>query len=256
MNKIAVNNKLLSIKSIFYDWRNYVRLFLAQYPQIYLIFQSWLFGFTDSHLLQQDTDIVIEGFPCCANSFAVKAFQIAQKEQAQIAHHTHDPSQIVAAIHANIPTIVLIRDPKDAVISFIIRFLDENKHDLKNSVKKKLEEYIYFYTEILPYKDKFILAEFTEITNDFGSIILKVNYKFNTSFDKFVHNQKNVERCFDLIEQYNKNKSIKNQISEKSVARPSEYRQNAKNKLQYYFQNSEIKELNYKATKIYQSLIN
>src|ERR671920_2182155 len=65
-----------------------------------------------------DTQLVIEGFPRSGNSFARRAFIMAQDEpqiKNHIAHHLHVPAQVVQAARWQIPTLVLIRRPRDAV---------------------------------------------------------------------------------------------------------------------------------------------
>src|SRR5918999_5771267 len=70
---------------------------------------------------ERDTEIVIEGFPRSANSFAVAAFARAQGRKPKIAHHVHAPAQVIAAARAGIPAIVLIRNPEEAVLEYVIK---------------------------------------------------------------------------------------------------------------------------------------
>jgi hypothetical protein len=64
------------------------------------------------------TDIVIEGFPASANTFAVAAFRLAQEPRyMRIAHHTHVPAQVIEATRLGVPAILLIREPMQAVLS-------------------------------------------------------------------------------------------------------------------------------------------
>ena len=62
-----------------------------------------------------DTQLVIEGFPRSGNTFARRAFVMAQDERfdkTRIARHLHVPAQVVRAARWQIPTLVLIRKPK------------------------------------------------------------------------------------------------------------------------------------------------
>src|SRR5215204_2605761 len=71
-----------------------------------------------------DKQVVIEGFPRSGNSFARRAFIMAQDETfdvTRIAHHLHVPAQVIRAAQWQIPTLVLIRRPRDAVHSVVIR---------------------------------------------------------------------------------------------------------------------------------------
>jgi hypothetical protein len=41
---------------------------------------------------------------------------------------------------------------------------------------------------------------FDEIVADYGRVIRRINEKFGTDFDEFVHSEQNVETAFDIIE--------------------------------------------------------
>lgn len=136
--------------------------------------------------VDKNTSIVIEGFPRSANCFAVETFKAAQVTDISIAHHLHAPAQIIRAVQYGLPTLVLIRDPIEAVISYLaMRF---EIYDLKGitdfppTLEQLFKEYIRFYKTVLPLSNQFIIGRFEEVTNDFGTIIDKLNQKFNTNF--------------------------------------------------------------------------
>ena len=94
-----------------------------------------------------DKQLVIEGFPRSGNTFARRAFLMAQGEgfdKTRISVHFHVPAQVVRAARWQIPTLVLIRKPKDAVLSFVVR--DPISVDLA------LKYYISFYRRHVPRK--------------------------------------------------------------------------------------------------------
>ena len=70
-----------------------------------------------------DKDLVIEGFPRSANTFIVEFMELSARSrgrQLSIAHHTHDPKNIEFGMANEIPCLVLIRDPLEAVTSYCI----------------------------------------------------------------------------------------------------------------------------------------
>ena len=67
----------------------------------------------------KDTQICIEGFPRSGNTYSVSAFKLANKG-IKISHHLHVPAQVLLAVQYQIPTIVVIRNPLDAVTSLLI----------------------------------------------------------------------------------------------------------------------------------------
>ena len=91
---------------------------LSRYPRAYLFLARRRYG---SRVLGPDTDIVIEGFPRSANTFAVTAFELAQERPVTVAHHLHAAAHVVRAAQAGVPVIVLVRAPEDAIASVVAR---------------------------------------------------------------------------------------------------------------------------------------
>src|ERR671920_625900 len=150
-----------------------------------------------SRAVTPDKQVVIEGYPRSGNSFARRAFIMAQDESfdvTSIAHHLHVPAQVVRAAQWRIPTLVLIRRRRDAVLSLVIKD--------PISVDQALKYYISFYETSEKYRDAFVLGRFEEITEDFGQVIKRMNDKFGTSFSLFHHDEENVGRVFADIETY------------------------------------------------------
>lgn len=158
-------------------------------------------------LIKNDTDIVIEGYPRSANTYSVVAFQQAQKKQYNIAHHLHIPTQVLIAVDREIPVILLIREPIDAIASLLVRHPDLD-------AKKCVRDYVAFYTKLIPVINNIVIADFEDVTKDFGSIISRVNDKYGVNFDKFITNEISRQQVFDRIQEIRKaaNRSI-NQIA-------------------------------------------
>ncbi|MFN0070332.1 MAG: hypothetical protein ACKVVP_02435 [Chloroflexota bacterium] len=174
-------------------------------------------GFAANQLIGPDTELVIEGYPRSANSYAVISFQLAQPQARIIAHHTHAPAQVIQAAKRGLPLLVPIRHPGDAVASLVIR-------DHRYTVDLALEAYVRFYETVLPYRDRMILARFEDITRDFGSVIQQLNHRFGTAFTLPESEPEARDRCFRMIEQIDQQSGG----SERSVARPSAWRQERK----------------------------
>lgn len=233
---------IIKPKRLFYLLRQEVRCWCAQYPQFYFAQKEKLYGYIDhQRMIDSDTEIVIDGYPCSANTFAEKAFRMAQVRAVQIGHHTHDPSQVIAAATANIPTIVLIRNPGEVVLSFAARF-----HDISNKPEREvakliyylLSEYIVFYRRIIKYKKSYVVAEFKKLTSSYDSIIKQVNHKYGVSFTPFYCDEKNVEQVFSSIDKDSQKRL--GRFDENIVARPSSKRKKNKNHLRPYLNQPKI----------------
>ena len=155
-----------------------IRNFLGKYPllfySVYRLKQKNVPRFTS-----RETQIVIEGFPRSANTYSVLAFQYAQSKNVYVAHHHHVPAQIIRGVNYNIPTIVLIRNPRDSIASLII-------YDNSISISQALKGYFSFYRSILPYRLGFVIAPFEKVISDYPNIIRQVNVKFNSSFNSSI----------------------------------------------------------------------
>ena len=199
-----------------------IQTVIGRYPTIFFPIYRFSKKFSD-RLVYENTDIVIEGFGRSANTFAVIAFELSQERKVKIAHHLHVPAQIIRAAKLNIPIILLIRHPVDAIISILIR---ENEI----SASQALSRYISFYSRVLGYHQRYILATFEDVIKDFGVVVSKLNKKFNTNFVAFDHTPQNIENVFKIIEELTiREKDNKTgRFSENRVARPSKSRDQLK----------------------------
>lgn len=188
-----VNKYQRKIPTLKYELRSFICLYPEFFYPIINLKSS------KKQAVNKDTEIVIEGFPRSGNSFSVGAFESAQKRDVKIAHHLHAPAQIVSAARKNIPAIVLIRHPVDAVIS--MKALDlESSHirpPKNQNIASLIKSYIQFYQRLIPYQDKYIVSLFEVTTSDFGSIIKRVNQRFDTEFEIFNHIEANTKKVFD-----------------------------------------------------------
>lgn len=181
------------------------RQILEKYPSLYiniirlrhLVFNTNFFN----SIVNANTDIVIEGFPRSANSYAVEAFKNTQPYHVNIATHVHSSAHIIQSVRLNKPTLVLIRKPSAAIPSFKALMIEYNpqKKDiiLADSPDYLINYYIDFYEALLPFKKKFVIATFDDVIKSFGSIVDKINTKYGTSFCSLNPDKKTSQKIFD-----------------------------------------------------------
>jgi hypothetical protein len=198
-----------------------------------------------AHVVRPDTQLVIEGFPRSANTFARVAFNRAQSERVRIAHGLHVPAQVIRASRWRIPTLVLLRKPKDAVLSFAIRD--------PISVDQALRYYLSFYETVEEYRDAYVLGLFEEVTEDFGEVIRRVNERFGTTFSTFSHDEENVEGVFARIEK-NTRKRFGETSLENKVSRPFASREKLKREVEYELEDPKRRDLISRAETVYERL--
>ena len=195
-----------------------------------------------------DKQVVIEGFPRSGNSFARRAFIMAQDETfdvTSIAHHLHVPAQVIRAAQWQVPTLVLIRRPRDAVLSLVIRD--------PISVDQALRYYISFYEIVEKYRDVCVLGLFEEITEDYGQVIKRINDKFGTTFSLFRHDEENVSKVFAHMERYARHKFGETQW-ERKVHHPSAVKERMKHEMENELKNPKRAKLIAEAEAVYNRL--
>jgi len=199
-----------------------VRVWLGRYPHLYLPIRKTLkaLGWPGGAFIDADTDLVVEGFPRSANTFAVEAVEMAQPDGLSIAHHSHAPAQVLEGVRREIPTIVLVRDPRDAVCSVTLR-------NPARTLEQALDEYQAFYRSLEDVKDRTVIAPFEVVTTDMGQVIDAVNARCGRFLEPFHHTDENEQACFDRIATEHKARH-EGEVETSRIARPAEERERAK----------------------------
>lgn len=169
------------------------------------------------------TAIVIDGFLRSGNTYSVAAFQVANGTGPHVARHLHGGAHIRRAVRLELPTVVLIRRPGDAVSSYLVRRPTLTPDDA-------LLEYLDFYRTAWRVRHGFVVGLFDQVTSDFGAVVDAVNERFGTSFARFEPTPENEAAAFRLVEDMNRLESG-GQVVETHVGRPSGQRTLRKDEL-------------------------
>jgi hypothetical protein len=221
-----------------------IRYLLNGYPAVYLPLARLRQGSREERVVGRGTELVIEGFGRSGNTFAVEAFQLAQARPVRIAHHTHAPATVIRAIRLGVPTMVVVRDPVDAAVSHLFY------RDL--AAGDALRAWIRYHRRLLPHRPAFVVAPFSTVTTDFGSVIREVNERFGTTFEAFVHSQENVGRVFELIERRNR---ARHGTVVGTISRPSADREAHKAAVRRLVEAPRWGELRRQAEDVYRALV-
>lgn len=197
-----------------YAWRR----FLREKPWIFRPLALAFRGHKREAIVGPDTEIVIEGMPRSANTFAYHAFRLAQGRDAKVAHHFHAPVQILYGVQKGIPCVLLLREPLASITSTYLRHPEI-------PLEQTLDDYLHFHAVLLPVINEIVVASFEEVTADYGRVIDRVNERFGTHFLRFEHTEENRERVTQIIREINREKEEGNEMQ---LAVPSERRNQAK----------------------------
>lgn len=193
--------------------RHQLKLAIADKPSIYRLYIRILQPGKKSLIIGEQTEMVIEGFPRSANTYAVVAFRVAQAREVTIAHHTHVPATVIEGYERSLPVLLLIRDPMESVSSASV-FTGKPPVAL-------LREWLWFYRACIPYRQHYVLARFEEVISDYGQVIDRVNRQFSKNFQLF----RNELRLLQEVEESVERIAARFGQGELQVARPSENRE-------------------------------
>lgn len=97
------------------------------------------YGFKVNHPVKKSCKMCIEGYMSSANTFFAYAFY--KENNVKIGHHQHVVAQVRRALKNEIPTVIMLRKPLDAVASI------KSRKSFYN-VDLLLKYYINLYSKI------------------------------------------------------------------------------------------------------------
>jgi hypothetical protein len=179
-----LNDFTIVMRKVLFD----VRSLVAADPRLYhvhrLTFMKW--GQYKSKrngdinpaekIVASNTELVIDGYQGSANSFATSAFKHVQRRTVRVAHHLHSPSQVIRAVRLKLPTVVTVREPRDAALSLLRRW----PHI---SASQALRWYIRYYQTLIPYAEEFVVSPFFSTTQKLDDVFREINSRYQTSFE-------------------------------------------------------------------------
>ena len=145
------------------------------------------------HALRGDTDAVIEGYPKSANGFVTHAFRWAQDPPVNVAHTTHAVGLVIGGVPPRAPGAGAAarctrgRQPDRARPPAI-------------SLELLLKGWIAFYRPLLPWRSRFALGRFEDVTTDLGAVIRRMNERLGSDFTPFEHTPENERLAFQALE--------------------------------------------------------
>lgn len=169
----------------------------------------------EKFVCNQNTDLVVEGFPRSGNTFSVDFLFYLNKE-LKMAHHTHDFRNLLLGAKLGVPSVVLVRSPLEAICSYMI-FSGRNTEVAANF-------YYEFYSSVKEIKNSLFFIKFEEVVSDMNSVIIRLNERYNLDLQK----SEDVVRDSEIVKERNISRARKNNKSDeqfiKTVGAPSKER--------------------------------
>ena len=185
----------------------------------------WARGLRNS-MPDRRSDLVIEGFPRSANTYARAGFLDANPH-ARVASHLHNARSVRLAVRRGTPVLVLVREPVSAVTSLMVR-------DRRLNPETAFRAYARFYRAVLPLADRVVLAHFPDVlrrpgalhrdvVDDLGQVIERVNARFGCEFALYRPDPDSEQRVRTEIDRLER-QFAHGVLDELAVARPSTQR--------------------------------
>jgi hypothetical protein len=192
------------------------------------------------------SDVVVVGYPACANTFARIALLHANPG-LMVASHAHSWTQVAEAVRHGLPTLVLVREPIGAVSSVLVRFSDRTP-------SQELDDYARLYRRTLPFLDQVVVADFGEVTSRFGDVIRRVNRRFGASFVPFAHDDPAATAAvLAEIEAYDRTQF--GDATGIRTARPSREKEDEKARIRPLLAATEVQPLMRECDRLYRTLL-
>lgn len=174
-------------------------------------------------LARPRTGLVMDGFLRSGNTFSAAAFVVSNGADIHVGRHLHGAPHLLRARRLGVPAVALIREPRGAVLSYLIR------RDTLTPTGA-LQEYADFYRTAWRARDGFVVGLFDVVVSDFGLVIDAVNARFGTTFARYEPTPENDAACFKLVEAMNR-LECRGDVVETHVGRPSGEREARKDEI-------------------------
>lgn len=174
--------------------------------------------------LKRDSDICIEGFPRSANTYGVLLVEKFARKPLKIAHHLHIPAQLLFAVKWDIPAVLLIRKPADAIASLVLR-------EQGISVSTAIHWYLTFHSELIPVAEQLHIWTFEELVKTPATCLIRLNEHLGWWEVPEVISDAENQELFDHIDELDK-EAKQGAGLEVVNSRPNESKKQAKEEIQ------------------------
>lgn len=126
-------------------------------------------------------DLHVTGFPRCANTFAMRLLNHSLPELT-ISTHIHAIASLKMASSNGVPTLVLKREPSQAIASLVLK--GELPRDDPDTLTVYLEDYVDYYGYVAEHHEKFTCLDFTTLIAEPYSLIEAISPYLNRVVEK------------------------------------------------------------------------
>lgn len=139
------------------------------------------------------SQVVIDGFPRSANSYAMFAFVVAAGSSVGFSGHTHSPEALLMGRNMGIPALLTLRRPEDCARSLL-------QHQTGIRPDSIFDAWSGFHQPFRQNCDGILIVPFEAIVQDFGQVLALLNSQTPASlpvYDKTEGNEAKVRTLID-----------------------------------------------------------
>lgn len=166
--------------------------------------------------LEPGTDMVVEGFPRSANTYAWYALRRTLEPNLTVRGHTHAASNVLAAVKNSVPTMLIIRNPDDAVASLV-------QQAEGVSLEQAFRAYSRFHRACYSASEGIYLAQFEDVVQNFSNVVDDFYRQNSLCWPRYLGTEADENAVRDAIDEANRQRRG-GSIREAGVARPSKFR--------------------------------
>ena len=181
------------------------RKVIWSHEKFYWGYKKWRGGLKDAN--HDDFAYWVDGYPRSANTFMSKSLALLLPD-LKARSHSHSPFLPIAATKRGIPGVLVIREPADAIVSYVVM----TGHRFENA----LSFYEDFHRPLLKVADQIFVAHFSRITKSPNEVIAEFGEHFSMDLPPFEEGSS--EAVFENIEKAYV--AVAGSVNSTSVARP------------------------------------
>lgn len=129
-------------------------------------------------LPQADDVFYFDGFPRSGNSYTIGLIERAYPElKNRSSHHLHSIAGIKLALKKGLKTFIIIRQPKDAIVSYL--FVKNSNNSISSKlISNIIDQYITYNEFVYENRNKINVIKFDDVINNGEKAILEFGLLF------------------------------------------------------------------------------
>jgi hypothetical protein len=126
------------------------------------------------------SQVAVCGFPRSGNTFLGRVLRFSSTGSTSLVNHFHSSAQLIRSVKIGIPSVLILRDPVEVILSLYIGYQTKNKKRLPITIHYL--RYLIYHISLLPYRKKLLVIHFHEIKNNPEYFISLYKKKYGGEF--------------------------------------------------------------------------